>query len=281
VNILKWKTKEPLPVFMLTFERTENIQKIYEITAIGGMKVEVTPYRKTKLLPQCKNCQSWGHTKAYCHKDPRCVKCAGQHNTDNCTKPRETPPKCYNCGENHPANYRGCIVAKELQALRNKASNKMKLPPQRGKTVAITRNEQMPTQPAVGEARSYADVVKAHRSPPQGQPTADASKKDAVSARHNTDTTINQQLQLILAKLDKQERTHAALISRLDKLKNSHLSEKKLTGYYVWYSTNNDMELHINTDITTGTKINILYKIFHVNTFYINIRYCKRWQIME
>jgi hypothetical protein len=221
VNILKWNTKEPLPVFMLTFERTENIQKIYEITAIRGMKVEVTPYRKTKLLPQCKNCQSWGHTKAYCHKDPRCVKCAGQHNTDNCTKTRETPPKCYNSEENHPANYRGCIVAKELQALRNKASNKMKLPPQRGNTVAVTRNQQMPTQSAAGEAPSYSDAVKAHPSPSQGQPTADTSKKDAVSVRQNTGTTINQQLQLILAKLDKQERTHAALITRLDKLEKA------------------------------------------------------------
>ena len=221
VNILKWNTKEPLPVFMLTFERTENIQKIYEISAIRGMKVEVTPYRKTKLLPQCKNCQSWGHTKAYCHKDPRCVKCAGHHNTVSCTKTRETPPKCYNCGENHPANYRGCIVAKELQALRNKASNKLKLPPQRDNTVVITRNEQIPTQPATREALSYADAVKAHPSPSQGQPTTDTPKKDAAYARHNADTTINQQLQLILAKLDKQERTHAALISRLDKLEKA------------------------------------------------------------
>ena len=29
VKILKWKTKAPLPVFMLTFDRTENINKIY------------------------------------------------------------------------------------------------------------------------------------------------------------------------------------------------------------------------------------------------------------
>jgi hypothetical protein len=39
VNILKWNTKEPLPVFMLTFEGTENIKKIYEITAIRDMNV--------------------------------------------------------------------------------------------------------------------------------------------------------------------------------------------------------------------------------------------------
>jgi hypothetical protein len=102
----------------------------------------------------------------------------------------------------------------------------MKLPPQRGKTVAITRNEQMPTQPAAGEAPSYADVVKAHSPPSQGQPTADTSKKDAMSARHYTDTTINQQLQLILVKLDKQERTHAALISRLDKLEKANFLKR-------------------------------------------------------
>ena len=77
VNILKCKTKEPLPVFMLTFDRTENINKIYEVPDIRGMRVENSPYRKTKLLPQCKNCQSWGHTKSYYYKDPRCVKCAG------------------------------------------------------------------------------------------------------------------------------------------------------------------------------------------------------------
>jgi PAX-interacting protein 1 len=164
VNILKWKTKEPLPVFMLTFDRTENTQKIYEITDIRGMRVEPTPYRNTKLLPQCKNCQSWGHTKSYCHKEIRCVKCAGKHTTINCAKPKETPPKCYNCGENHPANYRGCVVANELQALRNKATNKMKLLTQQGKPVAPTRNEQMPTQSVAGEAPTYADVVKAHPS---------------------------------------------------------------------------------------------------------------------
>jgi hypothetical protein len=57
VNILKWKTKKPLQIFMLTFDRTENIQKIYEISNIRGMRVKVIPYRKKGLLPQCKNCQ--------------------------------------------------------------------------------------------------------------------------------------------------------------------------------------------------------------------------------
>jgi stalled ribosome alternative rescue factor ArfA len=48
-------------------------------------------------------------------------------------------PKCVNCGEGHPVNYRGCIVAKELQKIKNKKAMK-------GKTIYIrnlkhSRNE--------------------------------------------------------------------------------------------------------------------------------------------
>ena len=57
-SILKWKIKEPLPVFMPTLGRIENINKMYEITDIRRMRVEITPYRETKPLPRCKNCQS-------------------------------------------------------------------------------------------------------------------------------------------------------------------------------------------------------------------------------
>lgn len=80
----------------MTFDRTENINKMYEITDIRGMRVEIAPYRKTKLLPLCKNCQSWGHSKSYCHKEPRYVKCAGKHSTVQCKKPKEAQPKFYN-----------------------------------------------------------------------------------------------------------------------------------------------------------------------------------------
>jgi hypothetical protein len=97
-------------------------------------------------------------------------------------------------------------------------SNKIKLPPHWDKTVAITSNEQIPTEPKAGKAPSYAAMVKTHLSTSQGQHTADTTKKDVVSALHNTDTTIKQ-VQLFLAKLDKQDRIQAALISRLHKPK--------------------------------------------------------------
>ncbi|ODM89280.1 RNA-directed DNA polymerase from mobile element jockey [Orchesella cincta] len=43
-----------------------------------------------------------------------------EHDEDRCTKSPQAPPKCCNCGEAHPANYRGCAVAKKLQELRDK-----------------------------------------------------------------------------------------------------------------------------------------------------------------
>ena len=58
-------------------------------------------------------CQQFVHTKNYCRKNPRCVKCAAQHLTSEC--PRTTKDdnvKCANCHEKHPANYRGCIINK-------------------------------------------------------------------------------------------------------------------------------------------------------------------------
>lgn len=119
VNKLKWKTKEPLDMFLLTFDATENIKKIYEIKSILHSIVVIEAVKQSKLIPQCKSCQSYGHTQNYCGKHPRCVKCAGKHKTIECQKPVQQQPKCCNCGEAHPANYRRCEVAKELQKIRD------------------------------------------------------------------------------------------------------------------------------------------------------------------
>jgi len=221
VNILKWQTKEPLPIFMLTFDRTENVKKIYDITAIRGMRDEVTLYRKTGLLPQCKNCQAWGHTKSYCHKEPRCVKYAGKYTTESCTKPKEVPLKCYNCGENHPANYRGCIVEKELQALRNKAANPTKLLPPPAHQVPPTRNGHIPIPHAAGKIKTYADAAKAQPPRTQQQSTQATHATGARPPLSNPDQAIHQQLQLILAKLDQQAQVHVALNNRLDRLEKA------------------------------------------------------------
>lgn len=46
---------------------------------------------------------------------PRCVRCGADHQSTACPNPRDAPPKCAHCSQNHPANYKGYTIYKELQ----------------------------------------------------------------------------------------------------------------------------------------------------------------------
>ena len=147
----------PLPLFVLTFCNDEDIKRIYQIKDILHMKVDIEAFRKPKLIPQCKNCQEYGHTQKYCGREARCVKCAGRHHTKECKKPKETKAKCIHCGEAHPANYRGCNRVIALQELRNK--NNKKLPEKRNTNTEAT-NMRPIWQRQVEADVSYAQVTK-------------------------------------------------------------------------------------------------------------------------
>ena len=106
-------------MFILTFSADENTNMIYIITSILGSRVEIQLLRKSKLIPQRKKRQVYGHMERYSNKDPKCVKCAGKHHTKKCRKPKEAQLRCVHCGEAHPTNYRGCSIATELQKIKN------------------------------------------------------------------------------------------------------------------------------------------------------------------
>lgn len=115
-------TKKGLPLFMLTFDKSENIQNIFNLTGILNMRVKIEAIKRASTkIAQCKKCQGFNHTQKYCGREIRCVKCAGKHPTEMCTLTRDAPPKCVNCSGQHPASYRGCEVAKHLQKIRNQA----------------------------------------------------------------------------------------------------------------------------------------------------------------
>jgi len=145
-------TVTALPLFMLTFANTEEVKKIYDIQHICNLKVKIEALKSNKLIPQCKRCQRYGHTQRFCQRDPNCVKCAGQHLTAECSKQRKIAPKCYNCGEAHPASYRGCMVAKELQKRRDNLNktNKSKTDPRREFVARKTTSELTFAQAAQG-----------------------------------------------------------------------------------------------------------------------------------
>jgi len=70
-----------------------------------------------------------GHSKSYCTRPFNCVKCGGPHGTTTCKKIWDTPAKCVLCNGNHPANYKGCTVYRDLINSRNKDNPRKNINP--------------------------------------------------------------------------------------------------------------------------------------------------------
>lgn len=80
-------------------------------------KVKWARYLNKRKVVQCRRCQAFNHASNNCNRDPRCVKCGGEHITGDCDKaPKGTRienPKCANCGGSHLANSQECEVYKK------------------------------------------------------------------------------------------------------------------------------------------------------------------------
>lgn len=100
------KDKRALHMVLVTVPKTEN--SIYKIRDILGLVVTVEDQKSPNRVSQCHRCQRFGHAQSRCAANPKCVKCAGNHLTSECTIDKQTPPKCANCLQQHPASYRGC-----------------------------------------------------------------------------------------------------------------------------------------------------------------------------
>lgn len=97
---LKFQVKFRL--FMLAFDNSESIDKIYGIKNIAYQVVQIKALRKnTTRMVQCKNCQRFNHARSSCYKRTRCVKCADEYLTESCRKFVNDKPMCTNCGEAH------------------------------------------------------------------------------------------------------------------------------------------------------------------------------------
>jgi len=114
-NVLHKTTKRPLPLFFVDLEPNHYSNDIFKLSSLLHTKVKVEEPYKPKVISQCLNCQEYGHTRAYCGYSARCVRCSAFHPSSECSKSRDSPAKCALCSGDHPANYRGCSVYKELQ----------------------------------------------------------------------------------------------------------------------------------------------------------------------
>ena len=54
VNKWKYKTKEPLDMFLVTFDSAEDINKIFEVKLILNTVVKIEPTKRSNLIPYAK-----------------------------------------------------------------------------------------------------------------------------------------------------------------------------------------------------------------------------------
>ncbi|KAE9530603.1 hypothetical protein AGLY_011065 [Aphis glycines] len=121
-NVLHKVNKNPLPLFFVDLEPTLKSNEIFKMSSLLHCKIKIEEPYKPKTISQCFNCQQYGHTRTYCGYQPRCVRCGADHQSTACPNSRDAPPKCAHCSQNHPANYKGCTIYKELQRRKNSSA---------------------------------------------------------------------------------------------------------------------------------------------------------------
>jgi len=114
------------------------------------MRVVIKLLRKRYDIIQWHRYQQFGHTAKYCRKIHICMKCAGEHLAEDCTRPRIELSTCYNCGQ-HPANDKGCT---KLQAFLQWSR------PRSGVSRRTEVNERQLRRAYLEVEISYADVAK-------------------------------------------------------------------------------------------------------------------------
>ncbi|KAE9537986.1 hypothetical protein AGLY_005958 [Aphis glycines] len=189
------KNGHPLPLFFVDLKRNTNNKEVLSLSSILHTKIKVElPYRTKSGPPQCKNCQSYGHTAKYCHRPPRCIKCGKGHFSDTCTKDKSSLATCALCSGDHTSNYKGCPKYKALLKHR-------KVTPlvRRNPNTVLTSNILKPS-PLPPKA-SYASVAN-----PNNNPLLNNSTNDYIFSKFISDLSslINPLISLLTAVLQKQ-----------------------------------------------------------------------------
>jgi len=196
-----------LPLFFVDLQPKENNKDIYNIKLLCHQVIKIEPPRKNKEVPQCKNCQAFGHTQNYCHRSAICVKCSEGHKTTDCPKPKKIKPKCANCSENHTANWKGCSSYKKAI---ERAHPKQ--------VTAVQRMRQKPAQPVTTNI-SYAQMASTSNASRDNQPVPQISIQQP---KENNDPRLND----ILVALTNVTQTLVNITARMDKLETKHTKSK-------------------------------------------------------
>lgn len=154
--------KKPTSTFFVNLQPGPNNKAAKQVKIIYHQIVTIEDPKKRTSIVQCQRCQQYGHSKNYCMRPYRCVKCAESHKTKDCPKVgRSTPATCALCFGPHPSNYKGCEVYKEILARRTQRRNYER--PKFIKPQLHSRNRpysQIAGQPSTSHTTNANTVVK-------------------------------------------------------------------------------------------------------------------------
>lgn len=111
-----------------------------------SLSLPFRPPTNALALAQCHRCQKHGHKKGSCRRAFVCMKCAGQHPTTACKKPRHVPPRCCNCGGRHISAYKGCRVFQEVKRRAAQDTLRPVAPPERQRSHRPLKKDVGPSQ---------------------------------------------------------------------------------------------------------------------------------------
>ena len=182
------RQKIQLPMFYVNLELDPKNKNIFNINRLLCQVVTVEPPRARKVVPQCANCQRFGHTKKYCKLSPRCVKCTQMHATADCErKTRDDHVKCVLCEGNHPANWKGCIKYKE-------AYSKM-FPSLSPRIIGPINRPTPPTRdPTIKAGKSFADALNENLTATERTQTS----KSEIEEIRSVIKDLSQQMQTMM-----------------------------------------------------------------------------------
>lgn len=144
-QLKNFRTKLPMPIFLVDVFVNDKFRHIFETRNILGFFIKVEAY-KFKGAKQCYNCQLFNHSSEFCFLKPVCLKCSGGHNVKQCTVTDRSGIKCANCGANHTANFGGC--PKNPKNLKN------------SRVTTIRNSNQMFIPKPVNKSQSFANIAK-------------------------------------------------------------------------------------------------------------------------
>lgn len=103
ISVTRMLGRGKVPIQAIIVELDKAYKPFYNIKEIFGLTVNIEAYKRNGRLIQCHKCQAWGHIQKYCNTTDKCMRCAGEHPSYQCPKPKTIRATCANCGGEHTA----------------------------------------------------------------------------------------------------------------------------------------------------------------------------------